>query len=124
MRSADFRGCILNRWLGHEATDLEFAQAVLEKMKGIPYEKRTARLGGVMAFYDGGDPLVAENWIDGHISEELLTPIQPGFPYRSVLFIDALQKPYGLFTEEEHTGFNHRFKNIAVLRPAILARLF
>ena len=42
-----------HRWLGYDARDQELAEAVLKRLEGIPPENRTARLGGVMVFWDG-----------------------------------------------------------------------
>lgn len=43
-------GVSSHRWLGHSATDEELANAVIEKLKGVPQNQRTARLGGYIAF--------------------------------------------------------------------------
>lgn len=112
-----------NRWLGHEGGDQELADAVLEHMKDVPQEKRVARLGGVMIFYDGKEIFKSENWVDGHIADRMLTPIAPGFPYRSILIVDRFQKAYGELSEEEHAQLNHRWRNITALKHAVLERL-
>ena len=69
-----------NRFLGRAASGEELAHAILEKMQGVPQEKRTARLGGFIVFWDGAHLLKSENWIEGYITEELMGEIQPGFP--------------------------------------------
>lgn len=109
-----------HRWLGHAATDAELANAVLERLKGVPQEKRTARLGGVIAFWDGARLLTSENWIEGTIAERLIGDIQPGFPYRPLLMILQFGKPYSDLTHEEHELVNFRRKNFKALKPKIL----
>ena len=108
------------RWLGYEANDDELAAAVLEKMRGVPQEKRTARLGGLIVFWDGEHLLKQENWIEGSIAEELMGEIKKGFPYRPLLMIPQFGKPYSDLTEEEHAQINFRRKNLQILKPKIL----
>ena len=111
------------RWLGHDASDEELAAAVLEKMSGIPQEKRTARLGGLIVFWDGEHLLKQENWIEGYITEKLMGEIKKGFPYRPLLMIPQFGKPYSDLTKEEHDQVNFRRKNLQILKPKILEML-
>lgn len=111
------------RWLGYEANDQELAQAVIDKMKGVEQEKRTARLGGFIVFWDGVHLLKSENWIHGSITEHLMGIIKPGFPYRPLLMIPQFNKPYSDLTEEEHNKVNFRRKNLEALKPKILEAL-
>ncbi len=112
-----------HRWLGHDASDRELAEAVLEKMRGVPQEKRTARLGGVMVFWDGEHIIKKEHWTEGYIADRLMTDIQPGFPYRAILMIPQFAKAYGALTDEEHEQVNFRRKNLAALKPEIVRYL-
>jgi len=109
-----------HRWLGHEATDLELANAILERMRGVPREKRTARLGGFMVFWDGGHLLKRENFIDGSIAERLIGEAQPGFPYSSIFWTPRFNKPYSQLTHEEHEAVNFRRKSLALLKEEIV----
>jgi len=108
-----------HRWLGHEATDQELAQVILDKLEGVRQEKRNARLGGVIAFWDGTHLLKSECWIEGYIAERLMGEIRPGFPYRVIFMIPQFGKPYGALTEEEHEAVNFRRKNLQKLKPEI-----
>lgn len=112
-----------HRWLGHTASDADLASAIIEKMQGVPQEKRTARLGGCMAFYDGSHLLTRENWLEGYIAEELTGEIKPGFPYRPLLMIPRFNKSYNALTHEEHEQVNFRRKNLYALKPEILKLL-
>ena len=93
-------------------------------MEGIPKEKRTARLGGVMVFWDGQHMIKKEHSTEGYISERLMTEIQSGFPYRAILMIPQFNKAYGSLTHEEHEQVNFRRKNLAALKPEILQYLY
>lgn len=116
-------GVASHRWLGYEASDQELAEAVLQKMKGVPREKRTARLGGFIAFWDGAHLLKSENWIEGYIAEKLMGEIKRGFPYRPLLMVPQFGKPYSELTHEEHEEVNFRRKNLKILKPQILEHL-
>ena len=112
-----------NRFLGYEASDQELAQGILERMQGVPHEKRTARLGGFIIFWDGTHLLKSENYIEGYIAEKLLGEIKPGFPFRPILVIPQFNKPYSTLTHEEHEQVNFRRKNLKILKPEILKLL-
>jgi XTP/dITP diphosphohydrolase len=108
-----------NRWLGEGATDTELAAAIVKALDGVPYERRTARLGGVLVYWDGERLLKYENQIYGHITLELTEPIEDGFPYRSILEIPQYDKLYSQLTEEEHDEVNFRRKSLAALKRDI-----
>lgn len=93
-----------------EGTDQECADWVLEKMKDIPKEKRTARLTAHVAISDEDGNIIFEDAADrdGFITEKLEAPIITGFPYRSLLFIPEAGKVYAQLSEEEHEKLNHR----------------
>ncbi|MDP2676201.1 MAG: non-canonical purine NTP pyrophosphatase [bacterium] len=111
-----------HRFLGIEnPTTEELALGILEKMRGIPKEKRTARLGGVTVFWDGGHLAKAESWVEGYITEEVMDTIQEGFPYRPIFMIPALGKVYSKATPEERNSF--RIKNLEQLKKDILQYL-
>lgn len=112
-----------HRWLGHTASDEELAEAILEKLEGVPRPLRAARLGGVIAFWDGTHLLESENWIHGYIAERFMGPVASGFPYRALLMIPEFGKAYGALTEEEHRQVNFRRKNLELLKPHILEHL-
>lgn len=112
-----------HRFLGHEASDKELAEAILKKMEGVPKEKRTARIGGVMVFYDGEHTLSKENYVEGYIALRLMGEIKPGFPYRPIFIVSALNKPFSETTPEEDEKFGFRRKNLKELKPQILELL-
>lgn len=112
-----------NRFLGHAASGEELAHAIIEKMRGVPQEKRRARLGGFIVFWDGTHLLKSENYVEGFISDELMGEIQPGFPYRPLLMVREFNKPYSALTHEEHEQVNFRRKNLAFLKPQIIKLL-
>ena len=96
------------RWPGYEATDEELIDIALEKLKGVPWEKRTARLRTVGTYYDGKRTLQEEGSIKGYITEEKPKKWENGYPFRAILWIPKFKKLFQDLTEEEHTQINHR----------------
>ncbi|OGD30901.1 hypothetical protein A2833_03140 [Candidatus Azambacteria bacterium RIFCSPHIGHO2_01_FULL_44_55] len=108
-------GVSSHRWLGRQATDQELAEAIIEKMAGVPFHQRKARIGGFLVFWDGRNLLKKENWTEGYISERLQGEVRPGFPYRPVMVVAQFDKPYAFLTSEEHEKVNARRKNLKEL---------
>lgn len=116
-----FPGLHSNRWLGPEATDYDKACMIMEKMKGVPRENRSARLGSYMVFWDGARLFESENWVYGYIpEEENIKEVHKGFPYKSVLFVPEFGKLYKDLTEEEDVKVNHRIRNAFALKERVL----
>lgn len=112
-----------HRWLNREASDGKLVEAVLERMQSVPWENRTARLGGCMVFFDGMHLLKSENWLEGYIVERLKGEVKPGFPYRSILLVKKFGKLYRDFIPAEHDEENFRRKNLLALQPKIFEYL-
>ncbi|MBI3589028.1 MAG: non-canonical purine NTP pyrophosphatase [Candidatus Liptonbacteria bacterium] len=112
-----------HRFLGYNANEVELAEAIIERLKDTPKEKRTAHLGGVIAFWDGEHLIQTENFVAGYIVEELKEKPSPGFPYRAILFIPEFNKIYQDFTQEEYAKINHRYQNLISLKPEIIKHL-
>ncbi len=108
-------GVSSHRWLGRQASDQELAEAIIEKMAGIPFPQRKARIGGFLVFWDGRNLLKKENWTEGYIAEQLQGEVRPGFPYRPVMVVAQFGKPYSVLTSEEHEKVNARRKNLKEL---------
>lgn len=116
-------GVLSNRWLGHAASDLELATAVIERMRQVPLEKRSARIGGYMAFWDGTNLVTSVSNIEGYICEELPTEIEAGFPFRSILVVSKFNKLYKDLSHAEHEDVNHRRHNLAKIRQKVISLL-
>lgn len=112
-----------HRFLGYDASEVELAEAIVKRLKGVPKEKRGAKLGGTIAFWDGSHLLRTENFVLGHIIEELKEPPPPGFPYRAILVISKFNKLYKDLTHKEHEEINHRRQNLKKLKPQIIEHL-
>ena len=104
------------RWPGFAATDEELISYTLEKLKGVPIEKRKAILMTCLSFYDPSSKTDILECEENHgvIAEKASPTRIKGYPYRSLFIIEKFNKYYYDLTEEEHVKTNHRL--IAVKR--------
>lgn len=113
-------GVLSRRWPGYEASDQELIDMALDKLKGVPPERRTAHLRTVGCYYDGAHTLMESEAIDGSIIEERPENCEKGYPFRSIFWIPQFKKIYQELTHEEHEAVNHRRKAYGRLREKIL----
>ena len=111
------------RWIGREMTDWEMVDYTLERLRGVPLDKRTARLRTVIAFYDGQEVITQTDAIEGVIVGERPTDVIPGYPFRSLFYVPRFKKLFKDLTHDEHNIINHRIHAIGKLKPHIAARL-
>ena len=114
-------GVRTHRWLGEDATDLKLLMAILDRMRGVPMPKRTARLKVVLALaMPDGEVVTATAAAEGKIVEEdevRVDKMVPGYPFKCLLKLDALGKLYCDLTDEEHAAVNHRRQAVRDLLP-------
>lgn len=116
-------GIYARRWPGYEATDEELREMALTKLGNTPYEKRTARLVMYVALSDAnGDIIATSNGkIEGIIPmrENCSFKRNPGYPYRSILYIPQLGKLLIDATTEEKEKFQYRLQAMREILPEI-----
>lgn len=113
-------GVHTKRWLGYEASEQELISATLEKLKGVPMEKRGAQLRVVIAMaLKGGEIQTFEGVIRGLIMEKPIAKIIPGYPFRTLFYLPEIKKVLGELTMEEEAKFAHRKKAIEKALPVI-----
>lgn len=93
-----------------EGTDQELIDYVLEKMRGIPYEKRTVRLTSAVALSDPYGKIIFEDIcsLSGIIAEKQGPTFISGYPFRSIHFLPDLGKTYAELTEDERKKYSHK----------------
>jgi XTP/dITP diphosphohydrolase len=106
-----------------EKTDAELIGMALEKLRGIPEERRTARLRMVCAYHDGKRTLTETAAIEGRIIGYPTQPVvcTPGYPFRSIFWVPQYGTTYELLTPDQHEAVNHRREAYGKLRKLILA---
>lgn len=110
------------RWPGYEASDEELVRLTLEKLDGVPAERRTARLKAAIAFVPRKGTLhmfegVWEGMIVEKRSEKAV--LQQGYPYRSLFFITETGTVLGELPFEEEVKIGHRRKAIERALPIL-----
>lgn len=115
-------GVLSRRWPGYEATDEELIRLALEKLSGIPYEKRGAQFRVVMAlkFPGDGNIFFGEGVMKGFLMEKPIAKIIPGYPFRSLFFNPEINKVIGEMTMEEEAQIGHRKQALQKLLPEFL----
>lgn len=119
-----------HRWLGEAAADdRSLANEVIRRLEGVPPNRRTARLKAAAALIwnDGADlhERIASAALEGMIASRVYDRIEPGFPYRAVLFLPGIDKYLAQLSEEQAAALSQRHSLIDQLRPALaeIARL-
>lgn len=114
-------GIHARRWPGYHATDEELREMVVDKLRGVPLEKRTAKFTNMTVLADKTGKIVAlgAEYINGHIPLEISPKKVEGFPYRSVLFVTMFQKFWIDLTPEEYKELGFRYKAVKQLVPKI-----
>ncbi|MBI2624921.1 MAG: non-canonical purine NTP pyrophosphatase [Candidatus Nealsonbacteria bacterium] len=111
------------RWPGYEASDEELVKMALEKLKGIPFEKRGARLRAVAAFALPKEKVFTfEGILNGFITEKPINII-PGYPFRAIFYLPDIKKVLGELTMEEEAVLAHRRKAVEAAIPIIKKHL-
>lgn len=93
-----------------DGTDQELINYVLEKVKGLPPEKRGVKLTSAAALSDPLGNIIFEDISSsvGVIAEKPGLILIPGYPFRSIHWFPELGKTYAELTEEEHERYNHK----------------
>ena len=100
-------GILSARFAGPQATDEENIRKLLEKLKGVPPEKRTARFRCVMVLYAAnGHSFTATGDLSGRVTE---TPRGTGgFGYDPIFLVPELGHTLAEITLTEKNRISHR----------------
>ncbi len=107
-------GVFTRRWAGYEMTDEEIPRYCLERLQGLKGDDRNAIFQTVLAVITPqGSTEYFYGKMPGRILERPLdTKPQPGFPFRSIFWVDGIDMPiYELhsMSSEARKGFlSHR----------------
>ncbi len=108
-------GLYSSRFGGERASDLERNQLLLEKLRGVPWEKRGAHFtSAVVAARDGRVLFEAQEQVHGLIATELRGA--NGFGYDPLFFYPPFGCTFGEVPHQEKDRVSHRGKAFARLR--------
>jgi len=103
------------RYGGPQATDPDRNRLILERLKGIPEEQRTARFTCALVLARGGEVLFeTEQAVEGRIAHESQGP--NGFGYDPIFFYSAFGCTFGEVAPEKKATVSHRGKAFRELR--------
>ncbi|QSX08066.1 RdgB/HAM1 family non-canonical purine NTP pyrophosphatase [Alkalibacter rhizosphaerae] len=95
------------RYAGEEANDARNNEKLLEALKDVPEEKRTARFVCVIAYIDEkGEEFLFRGKCPGRIAFALQG--EGGFGYDPLFLVEGGNKTYAQLTEEEKNAISHR----------------
>jgi XTP/dITP diphosphohydrolase len=108
-------GLYSSRFGGEGATDLDRNRLLLERLRGVPPEKRGARFtSAIVAAHQGALLFQAQESVDGFIAEEMRG--SRGFGYDPLFFYPPFGKTFGEVARAEKDRVSHRGKAFARLR--------
>lgn len=104
---------------GPHATDADNIHKLLEELRGVPPERRTARFRCVLVVVrPDGQHLSAEGTCEGIILDEPRG--KAGFGYDPVFFYPPLGKTFAELSFEEKNRVSHRARAVVLLKPMLL----
>ena len=106
------------RYAGENATDEDRYNKVLEEMKDVPEDKRTARfVSSICCVLEDGTVITAEGYSEGKIAYE--PHGTEGFGYDPIFITDS-GKSFAELTSEEKDAISHRGNALRILREKLL----
>lgn len=109
------------RFCGRHGDDKANNLLLLEKLAGVPAEKRTAYFESCVALVtETGKEIVASGRTYGRILDA--EQGNGGFGYDPLFFSEELQKSFGLAAPQEKNAVSHRGKALAVLAEKLRER--
>jgi len=108
-------GLYSSRFGGEGASDADRNRLLLERLKGVPIDRRGARFTSAVAVAEGAAVLfqIVET-VEGRIAEAVKGP--SGFGYDPLFFYPPFGKTFGEVSHEEKDRVSHRGKAFARLR--------
>ncbi|MBK5251888.1 MAG: RdgB/HAM1 family non-canonical purine NTP pyrophosphatase [Peptostreptococcaceae bacterium] len=108
------------RFSGPEATYESNNKKLLEMMKDVPWEKRTARFVSVItAVFTDGRTLVARGEIEGHIA--FREKGDGGFGYDPLFYVAEKEKTFAELSGSEKNSISHRANALEGFKKLLMA---
>lgn len=111
------------RFAGKDGDDEANNRKLVELIRDVPYEKRTARFVSVITMvFPDGDTIVARGEVEGHLVLEARG--SNGFGYDPLFVPDGYDKTFGEIEPEIKNRISHRARALTVLREKLSSREF
>ena len=110
------------RYMGEDTSYEIKNQALLDRLKGVPKEQRTARfVCAVAAVFPDGETCVRRETIEGYIGEKPAG--ENGFGYDPIFYIDEYNCSTAELTSEQKNALSHRGKALRAIRGELEKRI-
>lgn len=111
-------GVYSSRFAGENATYADNNKLLLEKLKDLPLEKRSAYFETVIAvILEDGSQLIAEGICKGQIGFQ--SRGERGFGYDPLFIVQGTDKTFSEMTEEEKNKISHRARALINLKSKL-----
>ncbi len=109
------------RYLGEDTSYTIKNNNLIERLEGVPDEKRTARfVSAIAAVLPGGEELTTRATIEGRIGYE--EKGENGFGYDPIFYVPEFHKTTAELTGEEKNAASHRGKALRAMKEELLRR--
>lgn len=106
------------RYAGEEKSDDANMKKVLEELKDVPKEQRTARFYCALAVArPGEETLTVSGTVEGYIQSERQG--EYGFGYDPIFYVPSLKKTMAQLRPEEKNAISHRANALATLKTTL-----
>lgn len=106
------------RYLGEDTSYNIKNQAILDRLSGVPKEKRTARfVCAIAAAMPDGEVLVTRETIEGYIGEKPAG--SNGFGYDPIFYVDEYGCSTAELSEEQKNEISHRGKALRAMKEQL-----
>jgi len=108
-------GVMSARYAGPDASDADKCSKVLDELRGIPREKRTARFRCVIALARPGEiVLAADGRCEGIIADAMTGA--GGFGYDPIFYYPPASRTFGEMTADEKNRVSHRGNALRIFK--------
>lgn len=110
------------RYMGEDTSYTIKNQALLDRLQGVPKEKRTARfVCAIAAVLPDKEVLVTRQTMEGYIGNK--PEGENGFGYDPIFYLDEYGCSSAALTREQKNAISHRGKALRAIRDLLLEKL-
>lgn len=110
------------RYMGEDTSYTIKNQALLDRLQGVPKEKRTARfVCAIAAVLPDKEVLVTRQTMEGYIGNK--PEGENGFGYDPIFYLDEFGCSSAALTREQKNAISHRGKALRAMRDLLLEKL-
>ena len=110
------------RYMGEDTSYEIKNQALLDRLKGVPKEKRTARfVCAIAAVFPHGEVIVKRGTIEGYIGDK--PERKNGFGYDPIFYVEEFQCSTAELTMEQKNALSHRGNALRAMKGDLEKRI-